>query len=60
MITYTEMFLFVCLLVAVMYIIHCKEQIKRTSMLFNLLVQNEKVRNDILSHYEQWKKQHEA
>jgi hypothetical protein len=52
MITYTEFFLFVALIIAVFYALHWRFEAHRVSHLFKLMLTNEKARHDLVKGFQ--------
>jgi hypothetical protein len=57
MITYTEFFLFVALIIAVFYALHWRFEAHRVSHLFKLMLTNSEAREDIVNGYQEFLKE---
>lgn len=58
MITYTEFFLFVSMMVTIGYALHWRSEASKWSHMFKLMVSDERARTEILASYENFKRRH--
>lgn len=58
MITYTEFFLFFSLVVVFLYAMHWRAEAHKMSHLFKLMITSKEAREQIVSNFEEFKRQH--
>ncbi len=59
MITYTEFFLFIALMVAIAHGFYWRHEAKKGFFVFKLLMNDEKAREEIIKEYHQFKRKSE-